>query len=130
MYVFPLPLAKLLLILHLKPLLKKSTYVPAALAAVIFATNLCVITLSSSLFCKKPPSQQIILIGGGLKNLLKVFEHLEQVSLPVILNEPLSSLQRLCEAMLTSEDLFNQAANEPDPMRRMTLAVIAQLSAY
>jgi len=50
------------------------------------------------------------------------------VSLPVSMNEPLSALQRNAEAICSSHDLLEDAANCEDPIRRMALAVTAFLA--
>ena len=45
---------------------------------------------------------------------------LSKYSLPVFLNEPLSILQKSAE-FLAFSDLFEQASQEPDPLKRLVL---------
>ena len=49
-------------------------------------------------------------------------QDLTKVSLPVILNEPLSALQRFSEIVIQGHDLFVIAAKTDDPVRRMAYA--------
>ncbi len=48
--------------------------------------------------------------------------------MPVALNEPLSGPQRLCEAVVYSEDLFRRAAMTQDPIKRTAIALVAQIT--
>ena len=56
-------------------------------------------------------------------------QDLTRITFPVIINEPLSVTQRACE---TTEylELCEQAANEPDPMRRLMLICLRSMSSY
>ena len=53
-----------------------------------------------------------------------------KVSLPVILNEPLTGLQKTCELLVHSENLLQRAAKEPDAVKRLALATIALLTNF
>jgi hypothetical protein len=55
-------------------------------------------------------------------------QDITKVSMPVALNEPLSGPQRLCEAVVYSEDIFRRAAMTQDPIKRTAIALIAQIS--
>ena len=50
--------------------------------------------------------------------------------MPVSLNEPISGLQRICEAVTINEEIFSRAATTEDSLKRMTIAFIAFNSAY
>lgn len=54
---------------------------------------------------------------------------LGRISLPVLLNEPLSLLQRVCEPMDNVQLLFD-AAQEPDPVLRMSYVASFVISSY
>lgn len=55
---------------------------------------------------------------------------MRQVSLPVILNEPLSAMQKVCEALGLGADLFEQGATHPDSMMRSVFHTIGFISAF
>jgi len=67
-----------------------------------------------------------------LWNIIKklIGKDLTKVSMPVSLNEPLTALQRVCEAMTLKIDLFQKAANTEDPVLRLTYAFIAFNTIY
>ncbi|KAL1502225.1 hypothetical protein ABEB36_007398 [Hypothenemus hampei] len=69
--------------------------------------------------------------GLSLWNLLSrnIGRDLSQVSMPVALNEPLNTLQRLCEELEYSE-LLDRAANIDDPYERMVQIAAFAVSAY
>merc|ERR1719337_841133 len=69
--------------------------------------------------------------GVNLWNLLckNIGKDLSKISMPVTLNEPLSTLQRLCEELEYS-DLLNTAATASDPVERMTYVAAFAISAY
>ena len=48
--------------------------------------------------------------------------------MPGALNEPLSGPQRLCEAVVYSENIFRRAAMTQDPIKRTAIALIAQIT--
>jgi hypothetical protein len=52
---------------------------------------------------------------------------LSKISMPVTLNEPLNSLQKLCEELEYSE-LLDAACKEPDPVERMALVAAFAVS--
>lgn len=54
-----------------------------------------------------------------LKNL--VGQDLRRISLPLVLNEPASGLQRMGEGITNCHGLFKQAAHCDDPIRRLVL---------
>ena len=49
--------------------------------------------------------------------------------MPIELNEPLSMLQRIAE-VLEYQSILNQAADEPDPLRRLALVSVFTASPY
>jgi len=51
-----------------------------------------------------------------------------KVSLPVIINEPISALQRFGEFLVLGHDLFHQASMCDDPAKRMILVAAAMIS--
>lgn len=51
-------------------------------------------------------------------------QDLTRVSMPVILNEPLSGLQRQAEMILLGHEVYERAALEEDPVKRMALCAI------
>jgi hypothetical protein len=63
-----------------------------------------------------------------LKNLIG--QDITKVSLPVILNEPLSALQRFGEVICSSHELFERASHEEDPVKRMCLSITAILASF
>uniref|UniRef100_S4RNC7 Oxysterol-binding protein n=1 Tax=Petromyzon marinus TaxID=7757 RepID=S4RNC7_PETMA len=69
--------------------------------------------------------------GVSLWNILRnnIGKDLAKVSMPVELNEPLNTLQRLCEELEYSE-LLEQASDTEDPAQRMVLAAAFAVSAY
>lgn len=50
-------------------------------------------------------------------------QDLTKISLPVILSEPISSLQKACENLNIQEDLAAKAAVEPDSLKRMGMTI-------
>ncbi|XP_061429194.1 oxysterol-binding protein-related protein 6-like isoform X2 [Lethenteron reissneri] len=69
--------------------------------------------------------------GVSLWNILRnnIGKDLAKVSMPVELNEPLNTLQRLCEELEYSE-LLEQASDTEDPAQRMVLTAAFAVSAY
>eukprot|EP00092_Neocalanus_flemingeri_P036873 GFUD01040135.1.p1 GENE.GFUD01040135.1~~GFUD01040135.1.p1 ORF type:complete len:906 (+),score=267.46 GFUD01040135.1:72-2789(+) len=69
--------------------------------------------------------------GVNLWNLLckNIGKDLSKISMPVTLNEPLSTLQRLCEELEYS-DLVDQAVSSSTPLERMTWVAAFAISAY
>ena len=53
-----------------------------------------------------------------------------KVSLPVLLNEPLTGLQKTCELLIHSEHLLQRAAKDPNPVKRLALATIALITNF
>ena len=52
-----------------------------------------------------------------------------KVSVPVVLNEPVSGLQRIAETFIQGDSIMSKAAIEEDPVKRLALAVISTLQA-
>jgi hypothetical protein len=53
------------------------------------------------------------------------------VSLPIVMNEPLSALQKFCENNVSAgAGLYERAANTDDPVMRSALAVVAQATLF
>jgi len=69
--------------------------------------------------------------GVNLWNLLckNIGKDLSKISMPVTLNEPLSTLQRLCEELEYS-DLVDKAVSSSTPLERMTWVAAFAISAY
>merc|ERR1719468_1418350 len=69
--------------------------------------------------------------GVNLWNLLckNIGKDLSKISMPVTLNEPLSTLQRLCEELEYS-DLLDKAAAAPSALDRMKWVAAFAISAY
>merc|ERR1711888_582056 len=69
--------------------------------------------------------------GVNLWNLLckNIGKDLSKISMPVTLNEPLSTLQWLCEELEYS-DLVGQAVSSCTPLERMSLVAAFAISAY
>uniref|UniRef100_A0A8C6TPK5 Oxysterol-binding protein n=1 Tax=Neogobius melanostomus TaxID=47308 RepID=A0A8C6TPK5_9GOBI len=67
----------------------------------------------------------------NLWNILRnnIGKDLSKVSMPVELNEPLNTLQRMCEEMEYSE-LLDKAAETEDPFERMVLVAAFAISGY
>jgi hypothetical protein len=63
-----------------------------------------------------------------LKNL--VGQDLSKVSMPVILNEPLTGLQRFAEGICFAHKYYEMASHEEDPAKRMMLCAVAQASVF
>jgi oxysterol-binding protein 1 len=57
-------------------------------------------------------------------------QDLTKISLPVILSEPLSTLQKCAESLNIQEHLIAKAAQNPDSLRRMALVLAHQFSAF
>jgi len=69
--------------------------------------------------------------GVNLWNLLckNIGKDLSKISMPVTLNEPLSTLQRLCEELEYS-DLIDKAVLAPTPLERLMWVAAFSISAY
>jgi len=69
--------------------------------------------------------------GVNLWNLLckNIGKDLSKISMPVTLNEPLSTLQRLCEELEYS-DLVDKAVSASTPLERMSWVAAFAISAY
>ena len=63
-----------------------------------------------------------------LKNFIG--QDLTKVSLPVILNEPMTGIQRTAEATIGGVELLERAAQCKDSIKRLILATTGVLSAY
>jgi len=59
-----------------------------------------------------------------------VGQDLTKISLPVVLSEPLSSLQKCCDNTNNQEELASQAAQEPDSMKRLGLTIGHNISQF
>ncbi|XP_010891310.2 oxysterol-binding protein-related protein 3a [Esox lucius] len=73
------------------------------------------------------PSSSSISLWNILKN--NIGKDLSKVAMPVQLNEPLNTLQRLCEEVEYSE-LLDTANNTQDPYQRMVYVATFAISAY
>ncbi|KAM6967954.1 oxysterol-binding protein-related protein 3 isoform 2-T2 [Aplochiton taeniatus] len=73
------------------------------------------------------PSTSSISLWNILKN--NIGKDLSKVAMPVQLNEPLNTLQRLCEELEYSE-LLDRAANTQDPFERMVYIATFAVSGY
>ncbi|KAM5302374.1 oxysterol-binding protein-related protein 3 isoform 4-T6 [Glossophaga mutica] len=73
------------------------------------------------------PNTSSISVWNILRN--NIGKDLSKVAMPVELNEPLSTLQRLCEELEYSE-LLHKAARIPDPVERMVYVAAFAVSAY
>lgn len=69
-----------------------------------------------SLLPSPSPNTSNISLWNILRN--NIGKDLSKVAMPVQLNEPLNTLQRLCEELEYSE-LLDRAAHTPDPFERM-----------
>ncbi|XP_051818663.1 oxysterol-binding protein-related protein 3 isoform X2 [Antechinus flavipes] len=73
------------------------------------------------------PNTSNISLWNILRN--NIGKDLSKVAMPVELNEPLNTLQRLCEELEYSE-LLDQAARTADPLERMVYVAAFAVSAY
>nr|XP_033786707.1 oxysterol-binding protein-related protein 3 isoform X1 [Geotrypetes seraphini]XP_033786708.1 oxysterol-binding protein-related protein 3 isoform X1 [Geotrypetes seraphini]XP_033786709.1 oxysterol-binding protein-related protein 3 isoform X1 [Geotrypetes seraphini]XP_033786711.1 oxysterol-binding protein-related protein 3 isoform X1 [Geotrypetes seraphini]XP_033786712.1 oxysterol-binding protein-related protein 3 isoform X1 [Geotrypetes seraphini] len=73
------------------------------------------------------PNTSTISLWNILRN--NIGKDLSKVCMPVQLNEPLNTLQRLCEELEYSE-LLDQATETPDPFERMVYVAAFAVSAY
>ncbi|XP_069770257.1 oxysterol-binding protein-related protein 3 isoform X2 [Narcine bancroftii] len=73
------------------------------------------------------PNNSNISLWNILRN--NIGKDLSKVSMPVQLNEPLNTLQRLCEELEYSE-LLDQASQTDDPFERMAFVAAFAVSAY
>ncbi|KAF5907780.1 oxysterol-binding protein-related protein 3-like isoform X1, partial [Clarias magur] len=73
------------------------------------------------------PNTSNISLWNILRN--NIGKDLSKVAMPVQLNEPLNTLQRLCEELEYSE-LLDQAANIQDPLERMVYIAAFAVSGY
>ncbi|XP_024418734.2 oxysterol-binding protein-related protein 3 isoform X4 [Desmodus rotundus] len=73
------------------------------------------------------PNTSNISVWNILRN--NIGKDLSKVAMPVELNEPLNTLQRLCEELEYSE-LLDKAAQIPDPLERMVYVAAFAVSAY
>ncbi|XP_053519584.1 oxysterol-binding protein-related protein 3 isoform X4 [Artibeus jamaicensis] len=73
------------------------------------------------------PNTSNISVWNILRN--NIGKDLSKVAMPVELNEPLNTLQRLCEELEYSE-LLDKAAQLPDPLERMVYVAAFAVSAY
>ena len=55
-------------------------------------------------------------------------QDLTRVSMPVIMNEPMSGLQRFAEMLVDEEEQFRIAAHTDDPVKRLTRVCMAFVS--
>ncbi|XP_054637886.1 oxysterol-binding protein-related protein 3 isoform X1 [Dunckerocampus dactyliophorus] len=89
---------------------------------------------SSTVFCRRrshlsspSPSSSTISLWNILRN--NIGKDLSKVAMPVHLNEPLNTLQRLCEELEYSE-LLERAANTHDAFERMVYMATFVISGY
>lgn len=86
--------------------------------------------LGSEAFCDKNSRTQLPFLTPDVPapfwKVLKKFvgQDLTRVSLPVILNEPLTALQRFGECIVCSDELFARAAVTEDPVKRLAITAI------
>ncbi|XP_072507059.1 oxysterol-binding protein-related protein 3 isoform X5 [Notamacropus eugenii] len=73
------------------------------------------------------PNTSSISLWNILRN--NIGKDLSKVAMPVELNEPLNTLQRLCEELEYSE-LLDRASRTPDPLERMVYVAAFAVSAY
>ncbi|XP_061574320.1 oxysterol-binding protein-related protein 3 isoform X3 [Cololabis saira] len=73
------------------------------------------------------PNNSTISLWNILRN--NIGKDLSKVAMPVHLNEPLNTLQRLCEELEYSE-LLDRAANTQDPLQRMMYIATFVVSGY
>ncbi|XP_053409453.1 oxysterol-binding protein-related protein 3 isoform X10 [Nycticebus coucang] len=73
------------------------------------------------------PNTSNISLWNILRN--NIGKDLSKVAMPVELNEPLNTLQRLCEELEYSE-LLDKAAQIPNPLERMVYVAAFAISAY
>ncbi|XP_068944794.1 oxysterol-binding protein-related protein 3 isoform X1 [Petaurus breviceps papuanus] len=73
------------------------------------------------------PNNSNISLWNILRN--NIGKDLSKVAMPVELNEPLNTLQRLCEELEYSE-LLDRASRTPDPLERMVYVAAFAVSAY
>ncbi|CAJ1061733.1 oxysterol-binding protein-related protein 3 isoform X1 [Xyrichtys novacula] len=73
------------------------------------------------------PNNSTISLWNILRN--NIGKDLSKVAMPVALNEPLNTLQRLCEELEYSE-LLDRAANTQDPFERMAYIATFVVSGY
>ncbi|XP_075965394.1 oxysterol-binding protein-related protein 3 isoform X1 [Anarhichas minor] len=73
------------------------------------------------------PNNSTISLWNILRN--NIGKDLSKVAMPVQLNEPLNTLQRLCEELEYSE-LLDRAANTQDPFERMVYVATFVVSGY
>ncbi|XP_039662891.1 oxysterol-binding protein-related protein 3 isoform X2 [Perca fluviatilis] len=89
---------------------------------------------SGSVLCQRrsclpspSPNNSTISLWNILRN--NIGKDLSKVAMPVQLNEPLNTLQRLCEELEYSE-LLDKAANTQDPFERMVYVATFVVSGY
>uniref|UniRef100_A0A3Q2YPQ0 Oxysterol-binding protein n=1 Tax=Hippocampus comes TaxID=109280 RepID=A0A3Q2YPQ0_HIPCM len=89
---------------------------------------------SSTVLCRRrsrlsspSPNSSAISLWNILRN--NIGKDLSKVAMPVHLNEPLNTLQRLCEELEYSE-LLDQAASTHDPFERMVFIATFVVSGY
>ncbi|XP_037130145.1 oxysterol-binding protein-related protein 3 isoform X1 [Syngnathus acus] len=89
---------------------------------------------SGSVLCRRrsrlpspSPSSSAVSLWNILRN--NIGKDLSKVAMPVHLNEPLNTLQRLCEELEYSE-LLDQAADTHDPFERMVFIATFVISGY
>ncbi|XP_028645895.1 oxysterol-binding protein-related protein 3 isoform X4 [Grammomys surdaster] len=73
------------------------------------------------------PNTSSVSVWSILRN--NIGKDLSKVAMPVELNEPLNTLQRLCEELEYSE-LLDKAARIPSPLERMVYVAAFAISAY
>lgn len=88
----------------------------------IYVTNNCRTELPFKILDEPVPIWSIIKKFMG--------KDITRCSWPVIMNEPLTSLQKMCEGITMNADLFELAANTDDPFKRITIAYIAFYSGF
>ncbi|XP_061633510.1 oxysterol-binding protein-related protein 3 isoform X1 [Phyllopteryx taeniolatus] len=89
---------------------------------------------SGAVLCRRRSRLSSPSPGGSAVSLWNILRNnigkdLSKVAMPVHLNEPLNTLQRLCEELEYSE-LLDQAASTPDPFERMVFIATFVVSGY
>ena len=75
----------------------------------------------------RPADEKISIFG-----ILKKFIGYDMIydSMPVIINEPIGTLQKTCEMLALYQDLLVKAAKHEDPLMRLTLACVSVIAGF
>jgi hypothetical protein len=68
------------------------------------------------------------MIWSSIKDLIG--KDLTTVSLPIFINEPLTTLQKSCEMMCFCDEFFQVAINEEDSLKRMIYIAASNAATY